>query len=310
MLGADPRSPIRLARATPMPRAGIVTVVGKPNAGKSTLLNRIVGEKLAIVSEKPQSTRDRIVGIRTTDDIQMVVLDTPGLLNPRYELHRAMRTTALRALADADVIVYLADATERVPPSLEEAAELTAPPRAPVILALNKVDALRPVERDELRTLLPDARFISALTGDGVDPLLAELSQALPESPFLYPEDEISTASVRFFVAELVRETALEQLDEEVPYSLACTVEEFREDQTPVYIRTVLYVERESQKRILIGSGGQRIRDIGRASRAKVEQLVGAPVYLDLWVKVLPNWRKSDSALRRFGYRLHDDPSA
>jgi GTPase len=292
-----------------MPRAGIVTVVGKPNAGKSTLLNRIVGEKLAIVSDKPQSTRDRVVGIRTTDDTQMVVLDTPGLLNPRYELHRAMRTTALRALADADVVVYLADATERVPPSLEEAAELTAPPRAPVLLALNKVDALRPVERDELRTLLPDARFISALSGEGVDALLGELSRVLPESPFLYPEDEISTASVRFFVAELVRETALEQLDEEVPYSLACTVEEFREGQTPVYIRTVLYVERESQKRILIGSGGQRIRDIGRASRAKVEQLVGAPVYLDLWVKVLPNWRKSDSALRRFGYRPHDDPS-
>jgi len=293
-----------------MTRAGIVTVVGKPNAGKSTLLNRIIGEKLAIVSEKPQSTRDRVVGIHTTHDTQMVVLDTPGLLNPRYELHRAMRTTALRALADADVIVYLADATDRVPPSLEEAAELTAPPRAPVILVLNKLDALRPVEHDELRVLLPDARFISALTGDGVDALLGELSRALPEGPFLYPEDEISTASVRFFVSELVRETALEQLDEEVPYSLACVVEEFREGQTPVYIRTVLYVERESQKRILIGSAGQRIRDIGRAARAKVERLVGESVYLDLWVKVLPNWRKSDSALRRFGYRLHDDPSS
>ena len=293
-----------------MSRAGIVTVVGKPNAGKSTLLNRIVGEKLAIVSDKPQSTRDRVVGIRTTQDVQMVVLDTPGLLNPRYELHRAMRTTALRALADADVIVYLADATERTPPSLVEAADLTAPPRAPVVTVLNKVDAIRPVERDELRAALPDARFISALTGEGVEALLEELGAALPESPFLYPEDEISTASVRFFVAELVRETALEQLDEEVPYSLACVVEEFREGQTPVYIRTVLYVERESQKRILIGSGGQRIRDIGRAARAKVEQLVGSAVYLDLWVKVLPNWRKSDSALRRFGYRHQDDHSA
>jgi len=293
-----------------MPRTGYVSLIGRPNAGKSTLLNRIIGEKLAIVSEKPQSTRDRVVGIRTTDDTQMVVLDTPGLLNPRYELHRAMRTTALRALGDADVIVYLADATDRVPPTLAEAAELTSTPSAPVILAMNKVDALRTAERDELRELLPDARFISALTGEGVDDLLAELRDALPESPFLYPEDEISTASVRFFVSELVRETALEQLDEEVPYSLACVVEEFREGSAPVYIRTVLYVERESQKRILIGSGGQRIRDIGRAARVKVEQFVGAPVYLDLWVKVLPNWRKSDSALRRFGYRLHDDPSA
>jgi GTP-binding protein Era len=294
----------------PMSRAGIVTVVGKPNAGKSTLLNRIVGEKLAIVSEKPQSTRDRIVGIRTADDTQMIVLDTPGLLNPRYELHRAMRTTALRALADADVIVYLADATERVPVPLTEAADLSSPPNAPVVTVLNKVDALRPVERVELQEALPDARFVSALTGEGVDELLVVLAAALPEGPFLYPEDEISTAPVRFFVAELVRETALEQLDEEVPYSLACEVEEFREGQTPLYIRTVLYVERESQKRILIGAGGQRIREIGRIARSKVETFVGASVYLDLWVKVLPNWRKSDRALRRFGYRLHDDPSA
>jgi len=293
-----------------MSRAGIVTVVGKPNAGKSTLLNRIVGEKLAIVSEKPQSTRDRIVGIRTTDDAQMVVLDTPGLLNPRYELHRAMRTTALRALADADVIVYLADATERTPVPLGEAADLDSPPRAPVVTVLNKVDAIRPAERLELREALPDARFVSALTGEGVDDLLAELEAALPEGPFLYPEDEISTAPVRFFVAELVRETALEQLDEELPYSVACEVEEFREGQTPLYIRTVLYVERESQKRILIGAGGQRIREIGRIARRKIEQFVGTNVYLDLWVKVLPNWRKSDRALRRFGYRLHDDPSA
>jgi GTP-binding protein Era len=293
-----------------MPRAGIVTVVGKPNAGKSTLLNRIMGAKLAIVSEKPQSTRDRVVGIRTTDDVQMIVLDTPGLLNPRYELQRAMRTTALRALKDADVVIYLADATERTPPSLEVAAELETPPTAPVWTILNKADAIRPVERDELREALPEARFISALTGEGVDALLADLERVLPESPFLYPEDEISTASVRFFVAELVRETALEQLDEEVPYSLACEVEEYRESQSPVYIRTVLYVERESQKRILIGSGGQRIRDIGRSARVKVEAFVGSAVYLDLWVKVLPNWRKSDHALRRFGYRLHDDPSA
>ena len=292
-----------------MPRAGIVTVVGKPNAGKSTLLNRIMGEKLAIVSAKPQSTRDRVVGIRTTDEVQMIILDTPGLLNPRYELQRAMRSTALRALKDADVVIYLADATERTPPSLLDAAALDIPPRAPVWTVLNKADAIRPVERQELADALPDARFISALTGDGVDALLADLGESLPVSPFLYPEDEISTASVRFFVSELVRETALEQLDEEVPYSLACEVEEFRETGTPVYIRTVLYVERDSQKRILIGHNGQRIRDIGRAARAKVEAFVGAAVYLDLWVKVLPNWRKSDHAVRRFGYRLHDDSS-
>jgi GTP-binding protein Era len=293
-----------------MPQAGIVTVVGKPNAGKSTLLNRIIGEKLSIVSDKPQSTRDRVVGIRTTDDSQMIVLDTPGLLTPRYELQRAMRSTAIRALRDADVIVYLADATERVPPPLVQAAELDVTPTAPVWTVLNKADLLRPVEREELRAALPDARFVSALTGEGVDVLLTDLEGALPASPFLYPEDEISTASTRFFVAELVRETALEQLSEEVPYSLACEVEEFREGSTPLYIRTVLYLERESQKRILIGTKGSRIREIGREARVKIETFLGTTVYLDLWVKVLPNWRKSESAVRRFGYRLHDDQSA
>src|SRR5689334_7867163 len=161
-----------------MSRAGIVSVVGKPNAGKSTLLNRIVGEKLAIVSDKPQSTRDRVVGIHTADETQMVVLDTPGLLNPRYELHRAMRTTALRALVDADVIVYLADATERIPVPLVEAAELEAPPRAPVVTVLNKVDAIRPAERLELQQALPNAQFVSALTGEGVDELLAQVEAA------------------------------------------------------------------------------------------------------------------------------------
>jgi GTP-binding protein Era len=290
-----------------MPKAGIITVVGKPNAGKSTLLNRVMGEKLAIVSSKPQSTRDRVVGIHTSGEVQMIILDTPGLLNPRYELQRAMRGTALRALKDADLIIYLADATERTPPSLLEAAELERQPSAPVWTVLNKADAIRPVERAELAEAVPDARFISALTGEGVDELFGALGAQLPESPFLYPDDEISTASVRFFVSELVRETALEQLDEEVPYSLACEVEEFREEQSPVYIRTVLYVERESQKRILIGASGSRIREIGRAARIKIEAFVGASVYLDLWVKVLPNWRKSDSAIRRFGYRLHDD---
>src|SRR4051812_20540702 len=160
-----------------MPKAGIITVVGKPNAGKSTLLNRVMGEKLAIVSDKPQSTRDRVVGIRTEGDVQMIILDTPGLLNPRYELQRAMRGTALRALKDADVIVYLADATERVPPSLMEAAELETPPSAPVWTVLNKADAIRPVEREELTQLVPDARFISALTGEGVDALFEELGQ-------------------------------------------------------------------------------------------------------------------------------------
>jgi GTP-binding protein Era len=290
-----------------MTRAGIVTVVGKPNAGKSTLLNRVVGQKLSIISAKPQSTRDRVVGIYTDGDTQMVIADTPGLLNPRYALQRAMRAAALEALADADVIVYLADASDGPPPPLTAAAQLDREPQAPVLTTLNKVDAIPEAARARLRAGLPDAFQISALTGEGVADLMRAAAARLPESPFLYPADEIGTQSLRFFASELVRETALEQLEEEVPYSVACEIEEFREGHAPIYIRASIFVERESQKRILIGQNGSRIREIGRVSRAKIEELVGAPVYLDLWVKVLPNWRRSARALRRFGYRVPEE---
>lgn len=292
-----------------MSRSGIVAVVGKPNAGKSTLLNRIIGQKLAITSNKPQSTRDRIVGIHTANDVQMVILDTPGLLNPRYELQRAMRAVALRALADADVIVYVVDVAEGPPPPLEAAAQLEHPPRAPLLLALNKVDTLTPAQRHYLAGDHPDAALISALSGDGVDSLLERVATHLPVSPYLYPDEELSTQSLRFFAAELVRESALEQLEDEVPYSIACEIEEYRESQSPIYIRAVLHVERDSQKAIIIGARGARIREIGKASRAKIEALVGAPIYLDLWVKVLPNWRRDKNALRRLGYQPEDHVS-
>lgn len=286
-----------------MPRAGIVTVAGKPNVGKSTLLNRIVGQKLSITSEKPQSTRDRVVGIRTDDDAQMVILDTPGLLNPRYPLQEAMKSTALRALDDADVIIYLADATEGEPPPLAEAAQLPAAVVAPIITVLNKADALSQPARERLAENT-EVALISALTGEGVADLMKRVALRLPESPFLYPDDEISTQPVRFFVAELVRETVLEQLHDEVPYSVAVQVEEFREDRSPLYIRAVIYVERESQKAIIIGAKGAQIRRLGESARKKIELFVAAKVYLDLWVKVLPNWRKNPGSLSRFGYQL------
>jgi GTPase len=290
-----------------MTRAGIVAVVGRPNAGKSTLLNRLVGEKLSITSEKPQSTRDRIVGILTKDDVQMILLDTPGLLEPRYALQRSMRAASLQALDDADVIVHLADARDGAPAPLREAAELERDPRAPVLAVLNKVDALSVPARDALLRAVPAALHISALTGEGVDALARAITPHLPESPFLYPDDEIGTQSLRFFASELVRETALEQLADEVPYSVACVIEEFREDRSPVYIRAIIYVERESQKGILVGQQGRRIRELGRASRAKIERLVGSAVFLDLWVKVLPNWRRNVQALRRLGYTLPEE---
>ena len=286
-----------------MSKAGIVTVVGKPNVGKSTLLNRIIGEKLSITSPKPQSTRDRVVGIYTADDAQMVILDTPGLLHPRYALQESMRATALRALDDADVVIYLGDATDGIPEPLADAARLKKPIAAPVITALNKSDAIPPARWAQLST---DASIllVSALTGEGIQELMGAAADKLPESPFLYPADEISTQPVRFFVAELVRETVLEQLHDEVPYSVAVQVEEYREDRSPLYIRAVIYVERESQKAIIIGAKGAQIKRIGEAARKKVEAFAGTQVYLDLWIKVLPNWRKKPDSLSRFGYQL------
>lgn len=295
-----------------MTRAGILTVVGRPNAGKSTLLNRILGTKLSITSPKPQTTRDRIVGILTDPTSQMIVLDTPGLLQPRYALHRAMHAAALAAIDDADVVAHLVDVTEGIPASLVECAELEQPPRAPVLVVLNKVDLLDHDARigvtRELHERYGDRGLIvSAATGEGVEEMLRRVRELLPESPFLYPEDDVSTQSMRFFTSELIRESALEQLDQEVPYSVACEIEEFREERTPLYIRATIFVERDSQKGILVGDRGSRIREIGKASRLKIESLVERPVYLDLRVKVLPNWRKKSRDLRRFGYRLPEE---
>lgn len=290
-----------------MPRSGIVTVAGRPNAGKSTLLNRLVGQKLAIISPKPQSTRDRVTGILTRGDAQLVILDTPGLLDPRYALHRAMRATALQSLRDADVVLHLVDPAAPEGETLARAAQLQRPLAAPIICAISKADLLTPEERARLTSRWPDAALISALSGEGIEPLLDRLVNHLPESPFLYDPEDASTQNLRFFAAELIRETALEQLSDEVPYAIACSIEEFREDRNPVYIRAVLFVERASQKRIVIGQSGSRIREIGRAARLKIEALIGGPVYLDLWVKVLENWRRDVNALRRLGFHVPEE---
>lgn len=284
-----------------MPKAGFVALVGKPNAGKSTLLNRLVGETLAITSPKPQSTRDRVVGIRTDDDRQFVFLDTPGLLDPEYALHQVMRAVAVAALREADVVVHLADVADGPPPPLSQLVPEVQHLRAPILRVLNKGDRLT---REQREALAPAADLVvSAKSGAGIDALLGAVAERLPEHPYLYPPDELSTQSMRFFASEMVRETALEQLEEEVPYSVACVVEEFREDRNPVYIRMTLHVERDSQKGILLGAGGQRIKSISTAARQKLERLTGGPVYLDLWVKVTPNWRRSPEAMARLGYR-------
>lgn len=288
-------------------KAGIIAIAGKPNVGKSTLLNRLIGQKLAIVSPKAQSTRKRVIGLHSTDKAQMVFVDTPGLLDPRYALQRAMRREAIAAIEDADLILYLVDATEGTPASLERTAGLPSAPRAPVLLVANKADRLNAEQQRAFRREQPEALLISAASGLGLPRLLERLEALLPHGPFLYPSDEASSQSVRFFVLELIRETAFELLSEELPYSVAAEIDEFREESSPVYIRATLYVERKSQQPILVGAGGRTIRALGTQARKKIERLIESPVFLDLHVKVLPNWRRNAVALRRLGFQTPED---
>jgi GTP-binding protein Era len=282
-----------------MTRCGTVALAGRPNVGKSTLLNALVGEHLAIVAPKPQSTRMPVIGLLTRDDAQFIFTDSPGLLEPEYKLHEAMRAAALRAIADAEVIAYLHPLADFPAPPLMDVAHLERPPRAPIVTVYTKSDLASPSARPPLR---PSDVVVSAVTGAGLDLLLAALRAHIPEGPFHYDPDEIATQPMRFFAAEFIREAAFEQLHEELPYSVACEIDEFREGAEPVYIRAVIYVERDSQKGIVIGEGGRAIKALGAAARAKIETLLGQRVFLDLHVKVLPKWRRHEPSLKRLGY--------
>jgi len=283
-----------------MIRCGTIVLAGRPNVGKSTLLNALVGEHLAIVSPKPQSTRLPVVGLLTKDDTQYIFTDSPGLLEPEYRLHEAMRAAALRAIDDSEVIAYLHPLGEYPAPPLATVARLERPPRAPVVNVYTKSDLVSPSNRP---TVQPSDVVVSAVTREGLDAFLERLGARLPESPFHYDPDELATQPMRFFAAEFIREAAFEQLHEELPYSVASEIDEFRESTEPVYIRAVLYVERDSQKGIVIGEGGRTIKALGAAARAKIEALLGGRrVFLDLHVKVLPKWRRDELSLKRLGY--------
>jgi len=292
-------------------RSGYVTLVGRPNVGKSTLLNTLLGERLSIVTPKAQTTWRRVTGILTTDRSQMIFLDTPGLLEPRDLLQEAMLSAAREAIAEADLLLLVLDASR--PRPLEDLdvveASLQDRPSVPLLSAVNKIDRAR---EDHVRALsdwvterLRGKPFpVSALNGTGMDALASSLENLLPMGPFLFPSDDIARDPVRFFVAEIVRETVFEEFHQEIPYSTFCQVEEFRESQDPLYIQANLFVERESQKRILIGRQGSSIRRIGAVSRGKIEEFLGRRVYLDLWIKVLPDWRKKKAHLKRFGFTV------
>jgi GTP-binding protein Era len=274
--------------------------------GKSTLLNALVGDHLSIVTEKPQTTRERVNGIVTTDTYQALFVDAPGLMEPRYALQEAMQMAAAKALEEADVVAYVCDATR--PGTLPDPAAAQELERlgVPIIVALNKTDLVTSVTLSNLlaRNDLADRESlaISAATGAGLSEFMARVSACLPESPPLFPVEDSATQSLRFFTEEYVRETCLELFRDEVPYSVVCRVDEFRESGDPIFIRVVIYVERESQKGILIGKGGLAIKRVGELSRRKIENLVGGRVYLELQVKVIPSWRRKRDKLKRLGF--------
>jgi GTP-binding protein Era len=280
-------------------RFGTIVLAGKPNVGKSTLLNALVGEKLAIVSPKAQSTRSPVMGLVTDRDCQLLFVDPPGLLEPTSLMQEAMLDCAAQALQEANAALLLHPlSSSGSAPTLGELVPTFRETALPVATVFTKADLC-----DDAPISVADGTFfvVSAETGQGVPELLDWCRKQAPPGEFRYDPEDLGTQPLRFFVAELVREAAFDHLEQELPYSMAALVDEFRENQEPVYIRVILYVERESQKGLVIGKDGRTIKAIGAAARSTVEELLGQRVYLDLWVKVLSKWRKSPRMLQMFG---------
>ena len=288
-------------------RSGMVAVVGRPNAGKSTLVNRLVGEKIAIVSDKPQTTRRRILGVVDRPGVQAVLIDTPGIHRPEHRMNAAMVRDAVDAISGADLVLLVADASERIGPGQRRIAEVVREAGGPVILALNKIDRVKKAdllplleeyfELAEFRELVP----VSALTGDGVDRLLDLVLTNLPESPALFPEGMPAPGALADKIAEQIREPALELTREEVPFSLAVVVTDVAidEEKNLTSVAATLYVEREGQKGILVGKGGSMIREIGTRARLQCENRFGGRYFLDLKVDTHPDWREDDRFLTK-----------
>lgn len=290
-------------------RCGYVAIVGRPNVGKSTLLNHIIGRKIAIVTPKPQTTRRRLLGIKTLPNAQVLFVDTPGLHAARGTLNTRMVEAATHALADADVALWVADVAVASTAHDQETAQRLAAAGKPVVVAANKIDSIERLALlpflEGLSKQLPQAEIvpISATTGENVDVLMQRLCAVLPEGPALYPGDEITDETERAIVAEIVREKVMLETRDEIPYAVAVTIDSFEEkpDRQLVVIKATIHVERESQRPIVIGNHAQRVKAIGQAARADIEELTGGRVFLELFVKVSPGWTKQPSRLKEFG---------
>ena len=292
-----------------MHKAGFVNIVGNPNVGKSTLMNALVGERISITTFKAQTTRHRIMGILNTDDMQIVFSDTPGVLKPNYKLQESMMNFSVSALSDADVLLYVTDVVEK-PDKHNDFIEKVRLQTFPVLLLINKIDLTdqQTLEKlvEEWKELLPQAEIIpiSAISKFNIDYILRRIKELLPDSPPYFGKDQWTDKPARFFVTEIIREKILLYYDKEIPYAVEVVVEQFKEEPKMIHINAVIYVERESQKGIIIGKQGKALKKVASEARKELERFFNKTIYLETFVKVDKDWRSSDKELRNFGYQL------
>ena len=293
-----------------MHKAGFVNIVGNPNVGKSTLMNQLVGERISIATFKAQTTRHRIMGIVNTDDIQIVFSDTPGVLKPNYKLQESMLAFSESALQDADVLLYVTDVVENPEKNMDFLGKVQKM-EIPILLLINKIDELKENSQQALaeiverwHDLLPKAEIlpISAKNKFGIDMLLKRIKELLPESPAYFDKDQLTDKPARFFVSEIIREKILLYYDKEIPYSVEVRVESFKEDEKHIHINALIYVERDSQKGIIIGHQGVALKKVSTEARKSLEKFFGKPIFLEIFVKVDKDWRSSERELDSFGY--------
>ncbi len=289
-------------------KAGFVNIIGNPNVGKSTLMNALVGEKLSIITSKAQTTRHRIMGIVNGPDFQIVYSDTPGVLKPAYKLQESMMRFVSSALEDADIILYITDTVE-TPTKHADFLNNLRRSDTPIILVINKIDLTSQPNLELLvekwKEILPDARIIpaSALHGFNIDVILNHIINLLPENPEFFPKDTLTDRTLRFFASEIIREKILTNYQKEIPYSVEVFIEEYIEKSNIDSIRAIVFVDRESQKSIIIGHQGKKLKKVGIESRIELESFIGKKVFLELFVKVDPDWRNNELKLKRFGYQ-------
>jgi len=293
-------------------KSGFVSIIGRPNVGKSTLLNTILGEKVAIVSDKPQTTRNKILGVKNIEGAQIVFLDTPGIHKPRHKLNEYMVKAAVGTLEEVDLILFMIEAGEPLGPGDRYIIDLLGKVTKPVFLLINKIDRVQKSrvlpQIDEYRRFYPFREVfpISALYGDNLNNLLVSIVASLPEGPRYFPEDIVTDQPMRFIAAEIIREKIFQFTYQEIPYSIAVGIEDFKEagERNIVSIRAVVFVEKDSQKGIIIGKGGSMLKKIGQLAREELEAIMGVKVFLEIWVKVKAGWHSDDKVLKMLGYKV------